>query len=126
MSAITFVADRRGRMVEVPFPDATPLDGDGVDRAPLGSGTAAPAEDAAVERRCFRVSFDDGHEVLVEGADTYQPEGHLITFFQCHSARGTIDSWSVRVASYRAAEVSSIDRVPAAETRRAPALVAVG
>jgi hypothetical protein len=58
----------------------------------------------------FEVTFATGETTLVEGADAYQPEGPLTTFFATGSSRQTIDSWSVRVASYRTADIVSVRR----------------
>ncbi len=99
MSNTTFLVDRQGRLVEAN------------DRPPLFEQPPAPTHR-------FDVIFDDGRVVQVDGADAYQPEGHLITFFASRSARKEIDAWSTRVASYRAATVVSVERVadePAAE-----------
>ena len=59
----------------------------------------------------FEVTLTNGETVVVEGADAYQPEGPLTTFFTTGSSRQTIDSWSVRIASYRTADVVAIQRV---------------
>jgi hypothetical protein len=58
----------------------------------------------------FEVQFTSGEMLLLEGADAYQPEGAFTTFFAAGSSRNTIDSWSTRIASYRAANISSIQR----------------
>lgn len=58
----------------------------------------------------FEVRFTSGEVLLLEGADAYQPEGGFTTFFAAGSSRNTIDSWSTRIASYRAADISSIQR----------------
>jgi hypothetical protein len=81
-----------------------------------------------------RVVLTSGDTVAVVGANAYQPEGPMTTFFATGSARGTIDSWSVRVASYRTTDIVSIVRSDAAAEpafgadtarHRAPSLVAV-
>lgn len=38
---------------------------------------------------------------LVDGADAYQQEGPMTTFFRRGDGRDVIDSWSTRVASFR-------------------------
>ncbi len=50
---------------------------------------------------------DDGRE-LVEGADAYQQEGPLTTFFRTASGRSVIDCWSTRLASFRTADIRQI------------------
>lgn len=51
--------------------------------------------------------------LVVEGADTYAPEGALTTFFATRGQRGMVDSWAERVASFRTAGIISIERVDA-------------
>jgi hypothetical protein len=51
-----------------------------------------------------------GDTIRVEGADAYQPDGPLTTFFCAGSNRTTIDSWSVRIASYRTAAIVALER----------------
>ena len=59
----------------------------------------------------FEVTLTNSETVVVDGADAYQPEGPLTTFFTTGSSRQAIDSWSVRVASYRTADIVAIQRV---------------
>ncbi len=58
----------------------------------------------------FAVTLTDETTDLVEGADAYQQEGPLTTFFAFRNEREVIDSWSVRLASYRTADISAIRR----------------
>lgn len=60
----------------------------------------------------FEIEFTSGHLLHLEGADAYQPEGSMTTFFASGSSRSTIDSWSTRIASYRTADITSVQRVP--------------
>lgn len=46
---------------------------------------------------------------VVDGADAYQQEGQMTTFFA--TRRGVVDSWATRIASYRTAEILSVRRV---------------
>ena len=74
------------------------------------------------------VQLSSGDTATVVGANAYQPEGPMTTFFSTGSSRGTIDSWSVRVASYRTADIVSIQRTvaqAAEQPSHRPALVAV-
>jgi hypothetical protein len=48
---------------------------------------------------------NDGVE-LVDDADAYQLEGPLTTFFR--TGRGMVDSWSMRLASFRTADIKAI------------------
>jgi hypothetical protein len=56
---------------------------------------------------------DDGTE-LVDGADAYQQEGPLTTFFRTAPGRSVVDSWSTRLASFRTADIRKIRAVPQA------------
>lgn len=58
----------------------------------------------------FAVTLTDQTTDLVEGADAYQQEGPMTTFFSLRDDRHVIDSWSVRLASYRTADISAIRR----------------
>jgi hypothetical protein len=58
----------------------------------------------------FAVTLTDQTTDVVEGADAYQLEGPLTTFFAFRSNREVIDSWSVRLASYRTADILAIRR----------------
>lgn len=59
----------------------------------------------------FEIEFTAGNLLHLEGADAYQPEGAMTTFFASGSSRSTIDSWSTRIASYRTADILSVQRV---------------
>ena len=61
----------------------------------------------------YRVTITDGSIEEITGADTYLQEGPLTTFFRTDAGRRVIDSWSVRLASYRTAEITRIRRVDA-------------
>ena len=58
----------------------------------------------------FQVTMKDRAVEQVEAADAYQQEGPLTTFFRTDGQRGTVDSWSTRVASFRTAEIVIIRR----------------
>ncbi len=58
----------------------------------------------------FTIQLSKGETITIEEADTYQFEGPLTTFFSTGSSRQVIDSWSTRVASYRTADIVSIER----------------
>ena len=60
----------------------------------------------------FEVTLTDQTTDLVNGADAYQQEGPLTTFFSFRDNRHVIDSWSIRLASYRTADISAIRRSP--------------
>ena len=69
----------------------------------------------------FTVTLTDQTIDLVEGADAYQQEGPLTTFFAFTGDRRVIDSWSVRLASYRTSDISAIRRTVANEPSAASA-----
>jgi hypothetical protein len=58
----------------------------------------------------FAVTLTDQTTDFVEDADAYQQEGPMTTFFSLRDDRHVIDSWSVRLASYRTADISAIRR----------------
>ncbi len=58
----------------------------------------------------FAVTLSDQTTDFVEDADAYQLEGPLTTFFAFSDHRQVIDSWSVRLASYRTADICAIRR----------------
>ena len=66
----------------------------------------------------FAVTLNDDTTDLVEGADAYQQEGPLTTFFAFQSNRRVIDSWSIRMASYRTADITAIRRASEPEAER--------
>jgi hypothetical protein len=58
----------------------------------------------------FEVILHDSTMELVEGADAYQQEGPMTTFFRRATGRDVVDSWSVRIASFRTADLRVIRR----------------
>lgn len=61
----------------------------------------------------FEVTLRDRTVEVIEGADAYQQEGQMTTFFQHGSGRQVLDAWATRVASFRTAEVLAVRRVGA-------------
>lgn len=59
----------------------------------------------------YEVTICDGGHEVVAGADTYQLEGPLTTFFSTDAGRRVVDSWSVRLASFRTVDVVCIRRL---------------
>ena len=59
----------------------------------------------------YEVTISDGSVERVSGADTYQQEGPLTTFFRTDAGRRVIDCWSTRLASFRTAEIARIRAV---------------
>ncbi|MDY7106086.1 MAG: hypothetical protein S0880_33300 [Actinomycetota bacterium] len=62
------------------------------------------------QKPCHEVTLLDQRVELVHGADAYQPEGHMTTFFRTDGERAVVDAWSTRVASFRTAEILMIRR----------------
>jgi len=58
----------------------------------------------------FEVTMKNRAVERVAGADAYQQEGQMTTFFRTDGPRATVDSWSTRVASFRTAEIIIIRR----------------
>lgn len=58
----------------------------------------------------FEVLLHDSSVELVEGADAYQQEGPMTTFFRRGTGRDVVDSWSTRIASFRTADLRVIRR----------------
>ncbi len=58
----------------------------------------------------YAVTLNDQTTDFVEDADAYQQEGPLTTFFAFTNQREIVDSWSVRLASYRTADIAAIRR----------------
>jgi hypothetical protein len=61
----------------------------------------------------FEVILRDRSVETVTGADAYQQEGTMTTFFRRGDGRDVIDSWSTRVASYRTADLRAVRRCEA-------------
>ena len=58
----------------------------------------------------YEVLLKDGSVDRVDGADTYEQEGPLTTFFELAPDRQVIDCWSVRLSSIRTTEIVRIRR----------------
>lgn len=58
----------------------------------------------------FEVKLRDGTVETIEGADAYQPDGQLTTFFALEDGRSAVDCWSVRMASIRTTEIVAVWR----------------
>ena len=68
----------------------------------------------------FEVILRDRTVETVDGADAYQQEGPMTTFFRRGDGRDVIDSWSTRMASFRTADLLVVRRRdPAAGALRA-------
>jgi hypothetical protein len=65
----------------------------------------------------FEVTLRDRTVELIDGADAYQQEGQMTTFFRHADGRQVVDCWSTRVASFRTPEVLIIRRIPSPDER---------
>lgn len=59
----------------------------------------------------FEVTLRDSTIEVIEGADAYQQEGQMTTFFANSSGRQIVDCWSTRLASFRTSEILIVRRV---------------
>ena len=62
----------------------------------------------------YRVQLTDDRTEVIDGADAYQQEGPLTTFFRTSPGRSVVDCWSTRLASFRTADIRVIRLVSAA------------
>ncbi|MGE3620809.1 MAG: hypothetical protein AB7L84_10135 [Acidimicrobiia bacterium] len=58
----------------------------------------------------FEVVLRDRTIEVVEGADAYQQEGPMTTFFRLGQGRSVVDCWSTRIASFRTADLVMVRR----------------
>lgn len=58
----------------------------------------------------FEITLADETMEWVEGADSYQQEGPMTTFFANLAERAALNSWSTKVASYRTDRIVKIRR----------------
>lgn len=68
-----------------------------------------PTPGAATSPVSFDITLRDGTREHVTGADAYQQEQSMTTFFRTEGRRG-IDCWSVRMASFRTDQILAIRR----------------
>ena len=61
----------------------------------------------------FEVTLTDRSVERIDGADAYQQEGQMTTFFRRDGGRAVVDSWSTRIASFRTADFLIIRRAAA-------------
>lgn len=67
----------------------------------------------------YEVTLRDKTVELVVGADAYQQEGPMTTFFHLGDGRDVVDCWSTRVASVRTADILIVRRADEAAVLRA-------
>ena len=59
----------------------------------------------------YEVTMKDHTVERIDGADAYQQEGPMTTFFCTAEERQVIDTWSTRLASMRTSEILIIRRI---------------
>lgn len=64
----------------------------------------------------FDITLTDGTSESVADADAYQQEQSMTTFFRNDAGRQAVDSWSVRIASFRTERIAVIRRVDQPES----------
>ena len=61
----------------------------------------------------FIVRFEDDTTTVVHGADVYEQEGPLTTFFDRNGGGRLASAWTVRVASFRTSRILEVRRLEA-------------
>ena len=61
----------------------------------------------------YAITLKDKSTEHIPDADAYQQEGQMTTFFRTGSGRQVVDTWSIRMASFRTSEIMAIRRVEA-------------
>ena len=59
----------------------------------------------------YQITLTDRTVEVVDGADAYQQEGQMTTFFSTAGERRVVDCWSTRLASFRTSEILIVRRV---------------
>jgi len=72
----------------------------------------------------YVVCFEDDTTTLVDGADAYEQEGPLTTFFARNGGGRITSAFSERVASFRTSRIVEVRRVAVGE--REPVAVGAG
>ncbi len=59
----------------------------------------------------YDVILKDRTIEVIDGADAYQQEGQMTTFFATGAGKQVVDCWSTRLASFRTSEILIIRRI---------------
>lgn len=59
----------------------------------------------------YDVILKDRSIEVIDGADAYQQEGQMTTFFATGEGKQVVDCWSTRLASFRTSEILIIRRL---------------
>ena len=73
----------------------------------------------------YDVILKDRTVEVIDGADAYQQEGQMTTFFATGEGKQVVDCWSTRLASFRTSEILIIRRLTDRESPDAHELDAV-
>ena len=60
----------------------------------------------------YEITLKDRTVEVIDGADAYQQEGQMTTFFALGDDRRVVDCWSTRLASFRTSEIMIVRRHP--------------
>ena len=63
----------------------------------------------------YQLTLKDRTTEVIDGADAYQQEGQMTTFFATGEGKQVVDCWSTRLASFRTSEILIIRRLVAAD-----------
>jgi hypothetical protein len=58
----------------------------------------------------YEITLKDRTVEVIDGADAYQQEGQMTTFFALADERLVVDCWSTRLASFRTSEIMIVRR----------------
>ncbi len=58
----------------------------------------------------YEITLKDRTVEVIDGADAYQQEGQMTTFFALSGERVLVDCWSTRLASFRTSEILIVRR----------------
>ena len=61
----------------------------------------------------YQLTLKDRTTEVIDGADAYQQEGQMTTFFRRDGGRAVVDSWATRIASFRTSDILIIRRAAA-------------
>lgn len=65
----------------------------------------------------YDVILKDRSVEVIDGADAYQQEGQMTTFFATGEGKQVVDCWSTRLASFRTSEILIVRRMADVGTR---------
>jgi hypothetical protein len=73
----------------------------------------------------YDVILKDRTIEVIDGADAYQQEGQMTTFFATGEGKQVVDCWSTRLASFRTSEILIIRRLLERDEQTGPEPVRV-